>query len=327
MKQGIIVLLIIIFFVGGLAGYLLSGSFKKVSISSSGCLEKYTYINPLLGCDFKYFIKKTGYAQLKYEIGVYLNSQKSEGKITGTSVYFRDLVNGPWFGINEHDDFIPASLLKLPIMLTYLKMAEDDPPLTFKKLTINRLPKDVEEQYIKPEKSVSVGETYTVEELLERMIVYSDNHASGFLIDHLYSTSEDKDPLITTLRETGTITSFQKPLDEISVKSYASLFRLLFNSSYLSFEMSDKALGFLSEAKFDQGIVGGVPKEMKVAHKFGEREIDGELNQLHDCGIVYFPKNPYILCVMTRGKDFNDLSKVIQEVSGMVYKEVKSREI
>ncbi len=327
MKQGIIVLLVIIFFVGSLAGYLLSGSFKKVSISSSGCLEKYTYINPLLGCDFKFVIKKHGYIELKDKIEVYIDSQKKAGKIKDTSVYYRDLVNGPWFGIEEKKTFIPASLLKLPIMLTFLKMADDDPNLLSEKLTIKRLPKDVEDQYFKPEKTVEIGETYTMEDLLEIMIVYSDNHASGFLLDHLYSTSKEKDPLLVTLRETGTLGSDSKPFEEISVKAYGSFFRLLFNPSYLSNEMSDKALGYLSKSMFDQGIAGGVPKGVKVAHKFGERDLDDNLNQLHDCGIVYFPKNPYILCVMTRGEDFKDLSKVIQDISKMVYEEVDSRKI
>ncbi len=36
----------------------------------------------------------------------------SAGRASHISVYFRDLNNGPWFGINEKEEFSPASLLK-----------------------------------------------------------------------------------------------------------------------------------------------------------------------------------------------------------------------
>jgi hypothetical protein len=48
----------------------------------------------------------------------------------------------------------------------------------------------------------------------------------------------------------------------------------------------------------------------------------GEEVQLHDCGIVYYPKRPYILCVMTRGEKMDVLPKVIKEISTEVYRNV-----
>jgi hypothetical protein len=51
------------------------------------------------------------------------------------------------------------------------------------------------------------------------------------------------------------------------------------------------------------------------------------LNQLHDCGIIYYPGNPYLLCVMTRGTDWSALEKTIQTISAMTYKEVDSRKL
>ena len=322
---GIILLLLLVFVAGLAAGYYLPKNQPQGLLSN--CQTKYSFINPLLGCDLKFAIRKTGYAQLKYKIEAYINSQKSSGNIAQTSVYFRDLVNGPWFGIEEDKNFTPASLLKPPVMITYLKMAEDNPAILNQKLKVTRLPRDVDKQHFKPEKTIRLGQVYGIYNLIERMIVNSDNRASAVLIDHLYQTIKEKDPLVSTLREIGTITSLSKPLDEISVKSYASMFRLLFNSSYLSNEMSEKALRLLSKSVFKNGVAGGVPEDVKVAHKFGERQIDDGLIQVHDCGIVYFPQNPYIICVMTRGKDFTDLSSVIQEISKMVWEEVNSRKM
>jgi hypothetical protein len=78
--------------------------------------------------------------------------------------------------------------------------------------------------------------------------------------------------------------------------------------------------------EFDQGIVAGVPKGVTIAHKFGEREVVGEPEkQLHDCGIVYYPKHPYLICIMTRGSDFEKLAQGIRELSELVYKEIDEK--
>ena len=47
-----------------------------------------------------------------------------------------------------------------------------------------------------------------------------------------------------------------------------------------------------------------------------------EIKQLHDCGIVYYPKHPYLLCVMTRGDSFEYLDDTIRDISHLVYQEV-----
>ena len=113
----------------------------------------------------------------------------------------------------------------------------------------------------------------------------------------------------------------------ISVRGFSSLFRLLFNSSYLSSEYSNEVLNILSQSTFDKGLEAGLPKGIKVTNKFGERDLPDGTAELHDCGIIYYPKNPYLLCVMTSGKDDDKLASIISQISKMVYDEVNSREI
>ena len=116
--------------------------------------------------------------------------------------------------------------------------------------------------------------------------------------------------------------------DFMTVKTYASFFRILYNASYLSPAMSEKALSLLSQITFDKGIVAGVPNNIPVAHKFGERiYTDNQEHQLHDCGIVYHLTDPYLLCVMTRGTDFNVLTSVIKDLSKQVWDEMSVRVI
>jgi hypothetical protein len=44
-----------------------------------------------------------------------------------------------------------------------------------------------------------------------------------------------------------------------------------------------------------------------------------EQKQLHDCGIVYFPNHPYIVCLMTRGYDWNVLEKTLKDISKIIF--------
>lgn len=84
-------------------------------------------------------------------------------------------------------------------------------------------------------------------------------------------------------------------------------------------------LSDLAESDFTSGLAAGVPAGTPVAHKFGEREIDlVSLDQIHDCGIVYYSKHPYLLCVMTQGTDINKQISAIKQISSSVYEQVSS---
>lgn len=281
----------------------------------------FEFINPLR-CDPENEINIKEYVALRNEILDYIADEQSRDMVTDVSVYFRDLESGSVMSINGQESFVPASLLKVPLMITVFKKAEADPSILKKRL---RIVGDVEStpQNIKPQNPVSSGNDYTVEELVNSLITQSDNVAWKALLNFLGQEYSDKD-FVFTLSDLGIIDP--KKLNEeqyITVQSYSSIFRILYNSSYLSHEMSDKALGILSNSVFKDGIVAGVPQGTKVAHKFGEQK-NGDIQQFHDCGIVYH-ENPYLLCVMTRGDNMQELTPIIQEISKKVYNEVSSR--
>jgi len=86
--------------------------------------------------------------------------------------------------------------------------------------------------------------------------------------------------------------------------------------------MSEKALEYLSQSDYKNGLVAGVSSNIIVAHKFGERGYkQGKINQLHDCGIIYYPNEPYLLCIMTDGRSFEDRELIIRNISQLVYDE------
>ena len=247
--------------------------------------------------------------------------QLAAGTATHVSVYYRDLNNGPWFGIHEDERFSPASLLKVPILISVLKKAEIEPGLLDKSLTVTQFADDNVGTLYPPERTVAQGQTYTIDQLLHFMITFSDNNAKDLLVQALDAKIVESVFIDLGIRVPDATT----PQDFMTVKDYAGFFRILYNATYLSREMSERALAYLATSQFTAGLVAGVPAGMVVAHKFGQRTLPDNAAQLHDCGIVYYPGHPYLLCVMTRGKTGTALAPVIRDISKQVYEEVDAQ--
>lgn len=292
------------------------------------CDKALGLINEEIRCSKEYVISKHEYTSVKGKILDYFENEVKEKRLTRYSVYFRDLDNGPLFGINEKDKFIPASLLKLPVMLVYFKLAESDPELLKEKLVFEWVGNDELVQYYKPSRTIVPGQSYTVEELIEYMIIYSDNASYEVLVEYLNQLEIGGEIYWDTLRELGIIEPTSNTDESMSPKSYASIFRSLYNASYLSKYYSNKALDILSRTDFKNGLRYGIPSTVKIANKFGERfGLSDSQKELHDCGVVYFPGNPYLVCIMVEGYKYEDMSKAIGQVSKMLYKEVSERKI
>lgn len=261
----------------------------------------------------------------KHRVEALISERLVRRQASHVSVYFRDLHNGPWFGVREREGFTPASLLKLPIMIAALKQAEEDPAFLRRRVIhresairgMNAAP-----QTVVPTKSLEEGRAYTVDDLLRLMVSHSDNRAKNVLV--LMVPGPTIDAVFSDLGLS--IPDVREPEDSMSVKEYGTFFRILYNASYLGRAMSQKALEYLAASDFKEGLAAGVPQGVTVAHKFGERSLPskGE-SQLHDCGIVYHPRRPYTLCLMSRGRDLEALKATLREVSGLIYREVDAQ--
>jgi beta-lactamase class A len=293
-------------------------SFRNIRENST----KYTFVNPLVGGVSAPATSVGIYTDLKDDIVSFLQGEEKSGHLLGYSFYVRDLNTGFWFGSNENIDFFPASLFKLPIALAVYKQGEDDPSF-LKKMTVytqdiaalNTAASANSESYL------VVGKAYSTEELVTQMLAQSDNGAKNTLLTIIQKPYLEDLFAIVSLVNPKTTQTYA-----ISSREYALFLRVLYGSSYLNEEHSERILSLLSESTFKDGLVAGVPQGVVVAHKFGtydvQETIDGksvDARQLHDCGVIYHPVNPYILCVMTKGKDVNDLFKIISGVSRRVY--------
>lgn len=301
-----------------------SGSLTSDSAFSLRAPSAYPYVSPLLLCspsgggsskrdeDFQHFLEE--------DIDDIATSN------TKASVYYRDLLTGVWFGINENEQYAPSSMLKVPLAIAYLKVSESNPDL----LTLNvNFTADVDldaPQHFQPAERPEPGTSYTVTDLIHYMLKDSDNNAANFLDEMLQV--DTKQEVYTDLG-----LSFPKGVAEdadfMSVLDYARFFRVLYNATYLSTQESDKLMSWLTEARFPFGLSGGIPDSVEIAQKFGENTVDEDgvpYYELHDCGVVYYPEHPYLLCVMTKSSEpFETLSTLIQSISKTVYTEVDRR--
>lgn len=292
------------------------------SIDESPSARKYQFINPLLHCIHESKLSMKELLSFQKSIGGYISRAQQQNRDIQVSYYFRDLNNAMWFGVNEHELFNPASLMKVVVMVTVLREAQADARLMNERIRFDaNMFKGVEEsEGFKKEH----GKEYSVQELLNQMIDYSDNQAAYMLLKFMGDDRMTKTMLDLHLpipKEMSLYTNF------IMVKTYADIFKELFDARYLDEDMSEKALAFLSDVNYKGGIRAVVPANIPMAHKYGERDVydaQGKKHtiQLHHVGIVYYPGKPFLIGIMTKGGELEQKEKIIKDLAKMTYEEV-----
>jgi beta-lactamase class A len=293
-------------------GYL--NKFKP--IRKGGDLFK--YINPLVGVD----------SPNSFELGFNLDVRKDlldivdvyqKKGLKNYAIYYRDLNSSVWFGLNEDEEFFPASLLKTTIALSAFKYAEKDANYLNGKVVFTQQIKDMSLSRKNEDTSLVVGNSYSVHDLISTMLVNSDNSARDLIISSLPDSYMDELYHYLNITEPTAQTNFR-----MSTENYALFFRLLYSSTFIDEDHSEEMLGILTKTVFPYGLTRDLPSDIPVAHKYGvfnlpKDENGVEMQQLHDCGIIYQLDNPYILCVMTQGKDQSVLADFIASISKRIY--------
>ncbi len=251
---------------------------------------------------------------LKNIIREYINQQSQNGTIFQASMYLRDLETGEWTSVNEAENYHPGSLIKVPMLIYYLKKSESDPTILDKKLKMGDEFRGVPNQTY-TDKSIEKNKEYSVRELLKYMVSYSDNNAT-YLLNNNCNEEEFK----KVFTDMGLVlkdvhdTSYT-----ISVRNYSIFIRVLYNATYLNSKNSDYALSLLSQSSFNLGMSSKLPKDVGIAHKFGETKMDGK-RELHESGIIYCNHRPYQLTIMTKGYNPMKLAGFISSVSDTIFR-------
>ncbi len=274
----------------------------------------YEYVKPLLSNDKKE--ESTSLANLKTAINNLIEENKKSGVLISASVYLHVFKNEDWICLNDTETYLPGSLIKVAGLLTYLRMEEAHPGLLDKKLLFDSPTEKIPDQTFKSKQLIS-GKSYTVRELLKYMIAYSDNDAT-----YLLNKSVDIKMFEKLFTDLNIPAPELKAYDfKMKVKDYSLFLKVIYNSSYLSLDHSEFAAELLSQCDFTEGMVKGLPKGTKIAHKFGEMG-DATTRQLHESGIIYVNNTPYLLTIMLKGYDITKLPPVLSGITKLTYEEI-----
>ena len=249
------------------------------------------------------------YASLKSSLSGVFTENQSRGALIDAAVYFFDFSSLEWFGINAEQLFTPGSLMKIATGITVMKRAEQNPNFLNQRITFMEADNLHVEQTLSDE-TLQTGKSYDVNELLERMLCHSDNHATFLL---------NKTCGIVALRKTYNDFGITMPRDasyQITIHQYVRFFKALFFATYLSQENSEFLMNLLAHSGFKNGLEKGNNRQsnLVIAHKFGERDSNG-IFELHDVGIVYKNGGAYLIGIMAKGNSRLDLEQFIGQIS------------
>ena len=219
-------------------------------------------------------------------------------------IYVYNLTDKQSFGVSQDEVFPAASLIKLPVILTFYQEAE-----------AGKI--DLESEYVLKAKDKltgagviqykPVGTVYTYRKLAELMCQQSDNTA--FNIVRQLLGDEKIQATINNLRMTKTSLAE----NETSPADIGLFFRKFYSGSVLSRNHRDEIVDYLTKTAFEDRIPAGVPEGTKVAHKIGN-----ETGSFSDAGIV-FGKEPFILVILSKDALEKEALKALPEITKIVW--------
>ena len=208
--------------------------------------------------------------------------------------YYKNLVTGLEFGINETDAFLAASVIKFPLLLHVLTRAASGEISLSDKLVVEN-----------QEKMPSCGGlnqfTGPVEAdiltLCRLMIVLSDNTATNKLfrfcgIENCNTAFREMGLEKTKVRRLlfDAEASARGLQNTICPREMGQLLEQLYRQEFISPEVSRRAMDILLKQQIDHKLDGKLCGEVPIAHKTGE---DDHLS--NDVGII-FAKEPFVIC-------------------------------
>lgn len=329
-KKAIIIIAVVAVGAGALcfaSGYFIANAYSyqqtKQIISSIVPVREnnfnYKFIYPLLSYNLSQALPFLEDTTLSASLDQYIQSQYKSNTADLIGVYYRNLLNNRWAGVNEDAQFHPGSMMKVIIMMAYYRKSQVDPTVLQKSLIYSTQVSEIlAKQTFATPTDLIIGQSYSTTYLIQKMIEDSDNGAETLL---LYNV--DRTILNNAYTDLNLKVPDETPNYTISAREYSAFLRVLYNATYLSEVNSETALSIMAKSSYHDGIFAGVPSSVVVSQKYGEYvdlDASGHISdlELNNCGIVY-AKTPYVICIMTKGSNQKTLAPIIKELSSIIY--------
>lgn len=208
--------------------------------------------------------------------------------------YYKNLVTGAEYGVNENDAYLAASVIKFPLLLHVLTRANRGEIRLSDRLTVEDWEKMPScgglNQFTGPVEA-------DIHTLCRLMIVLSDNTATNKLIRFCGMEQTN-----AAFREMGLEKTVLRRLlfdaeasrrgleNTICPREMGMLLEQLYKKEFVSPEVSQEAVNILLKQQIDHKLDGKLCGKVPIAHKTGE---DSRLS--NDVGIV-FAKEPFVIC-------------------------------
>jgi len=215
-----------------------------------------------------------------------------------------DLNSGEVYGVNEYEPMQAASLIKLPVMAQFLKMAEDG------KINLDTVYTLRDADKIGGSGSLqykAAGTELTYRELVQLMGKQSDNTAFNVVRKKIGDQAIADYMKNVGMKNTDLLENMTTPSD------MALLFEKIYQAQIISVASRDLLLESLTGTIYEQHLVKGIPEGIKVAHKYGR-----ELHVVNDGGVVY-SESPYVVVIMTAGIVEAEADSVFPKLSQIIF--------
>lgn len=247
-------------------------------------------------------------AGLEKEIQQYIKPWK--GNIT---IHYQNLLSNAGYSLNSKAQVRAASTIKLPLALYIMKLAENGKINLREKLTYKRHHYYGGSGIIQKDK---VGTQYTIEELVQKSMVYSDNIAFIMLKERVGQSS-----FVQFMKNLGATYTYPNGKNHTSAFDLHLYAKELYQFSLKS-SLGKKLIHDLQNTIYNTTIPKGI-RNAAVAHKVGMIPMD----QIYNDIAVVFDQKPYTLAVTTKDLPYEQSQKVIANIASIVHKHHQNQNI
>ncbi|MDP5276515.1 serine hydrolase [Chengkuizengella axinellae] len=222
------------------------------------------------------------------------------------SFYYENLTTGTVMFHQKEKVYAGASTIKMPLALYIYKKAAEGNLNLDEKLTYSVY------HYYEGSGVIQFqpfGTQYTIRDLVQKMIVHSDNVAYIMLTEKMGRAN-----FISFLKGIGGKNVFPNGYNRLSAEDLAIYATALDAFIIEHEELGEELLGVFVHTDYNETIPAGV-SGLEVAHKVGYFPLELVYN---DVGIVY-DEQPYILAIMTEGIPYEKVRDVIAHITKKIH--------